>query len=65
MRVSVDTELCCGSGQCVLAVPEVFDQRDEDGIVRLLQEHPAGELHEEVRTAAAVCPAGAIAVHEE
>ncbi|MEU6172631.1 ferredoxin [Streptantibioticus parmotrematis] len=64
MRVSVDTEMCCGSGQCVLAVPEVFDQREEDGIVRLLDEHPDGEHHEDVRAAAAVCPAGAITVHE-
>ncbi len=64
MRVSVDTGLCCGSGQCVLAVPEVFDQRDEDGIVQLLEERPTADLHEEIRTAAAVCPSGAIQVHE-
>jgi ferredoxin len=65
MRVSVDTDLCCGAGQCVLAVPEVFDQRDEDGIVLLLVERPSEDLHEEVRTASQVCPAGAIRIHEE
>ncbi|MDF3291786.1 MULTISPECIES: ferredoxin [Streptomyces] len=64
MRVSVDTHRCCGSGQCVLAVPDVFDQREEDGIVRLLEQRPPAELHAEVRTAATVCPSGAIEVHE-
>lgn len=65
MRVSVDAGLCCGSGQCVLAVPTVFGQRHEDGVVRLIDERPAVDLHEEVRAAAQLCPAGAIEAHEE
>lgn len=60
MRITVDTDICCGAGQCVLAAPEVFDQREEDGIVVLLTEHPAAELHADVEAAAQVCPAGAI-----
>ncbi len=62
MRVTVDTDKCCGSGQCVLTAPEVFDQRDEDGIVVLLQAEPPTELHDQVRRAAAFCPASAIEV---
>ncbi|MEV6491098.1 ferredoxin [Actinoplanes sp. NPDC051633] len=62
MRVSVDQDRCCGAGQCVMLVPEVFDQRDEDGIVVLLEPSPAPELHDDVRHAAAVCPATAITV---
>ena len=46
----------------MLIVPEVFDQRDEDGIVVLLEPSPAAELHDDVRHAAAVCPAAAITV---
>jgi ferredoxin len=65
MRVTVDTGLCCGSGQCVLAVPEVFDQRDEDGIVRLLDPNPPAAAHPDVRIAAGVCPSGAIQVHDD
>lgn len=62
MRVSVDDEKCCGAGQCVLLAPEVFDQREEDGIVMLLDSSPAPELHSIVEEAASVCPAAAITV---
>lgn len=64
MRVSVDSGRCCGSGQCVLAAPDVFDQNDEDGTVLLLDPHPPAPLQETVRAAAGVCPAAAITVSE-
>ncbi len=60
MKVIVDEAKCCGAGQCVLIAPEVFDQRDEDGIVVLLEPEPAEDQHTAVREAAAVCPAAAI-----
>ncbi|KAA9159589.1 ferredoxin [Amycolatopsis acidicola] len=60
MKISVEQDLCVAAGQCAAAAPDVFDQRDEDGIVVLLApEAPAG-AEEGVRTAAAVCPAQAI-----
>ncbi|WAL69335.1 ferredoxin [Amycolatopsis cynarae] len=65
MKVTVDEEKCCGAGQCVLLAPEVFDQRDEDGIVILLDAGPAPALHPAVREAASVCPAAAIALSED
>jgi ferredoxin len=64
MRVEVDQLKCVASGQCVMAAPEVFDQRDEDGVAVLLDDHPASELHEGVREAAAICPAAAIRLGE-
>ncbi|NUW46963.1 ferredoxin [Nonomuraea rhodomycinica] len=64
MKVVVDEDKCCGAGQCVLIAPEVFDQREDDGIVVLLEPEPAVELHGQVREAAAVCPAAAIEVVE-
>ncbi|MDT7803871.1 MAG: hypothetical protein QOI78_7304 [Actinomycetota bacterium] len=64
MNITVDEEKCCGAGQCVLAAPDVFDQRDEDGIVVLLDATPPSEQHAAVREAAAVCPAVAIDVQE-
>ncbi|MBF8184835.1 ferredoxin [Nonomuraea sp. K274] len=64
MKVTVDDVKCCGAGQCVLIAPEVFDQRDEDGIVILLEPEPAQDRHVAVREAAAVCPAAAIEVSE-
>jgi ferredoxin len=62
MQISIEFDKCCGAGQCVLAAPEVFDQRDEDGIVVLLDPDPPAEQYENVQQAAAVCPAVAIQV---
>ena len=64
MKVVVDEEKCCAGGQCVLAAPDVFDQRDEDGVVVLLNANPPLELLEGVREAALICPAAAITVEE-
>ncbi|WP_435110925.1 ferredoxin [Nocardiopsis synnemataformans] len=64
MKVEVDVPKCVAAGQCVLIAPEVFDQRDEDGMVVLLDETPAPELHEAVRESAMVCPAAAIHLAE-
>ncbi|PVE09850.1 ferredoxin [Streptomyces scopuliridis] len=60
MKVTVDEDKCCGAGQCVLLAPEVFDQRDDDGIVVLLDAEPREPLQASVREAADVCPAAAI-----
>ncbi|MEU6130066.1 ferredoxin [Saccharopolyspora sp. NPDC047091] len=62
MEITIDEDGCCGAGQCVLTAPEVFDQRDEDGVVVLLDAAPPPEVHEAVRQAAAVCPAAVIRV---
>ncbi|WP_042387357.1 ferredoxin [Streptacidiphilus melanogenes] len=64
MRVSVDPDRCCSSGQCVAAVPEVFDQSEDDGVVLLVLPLPPAELRSAVRTAAAICPGRAISVQE-
>ncbi|GAA3432858.1 ferredoxin [Kutzneria kofuensis] len=64
MKVVIDQDKCVGAGQCVLLAPDVFDQRDEDGVVVLLQEFPPAELHDDVRLAARVCPALAIELAE-
>ncbi|OON82783.1 ferredoxin [Streptomyces tsukubensis] len=64
MKITVEEDKCCGAGQCVLVAPEVFDQRDDDGIVVVLHQTPPQEQYENVREAAAVCPAAAIEVHE-
>jgi ferredoxin len=64
MKVIVDEAKCCGAGQCVLIAPEVFDQRDDDGIVILLEPEPGADQHAVVREAAVVCPGAAIEVTE-
>jgi ferredoxin len=64
MKVTVDQDKCIASGQCVLAVPDVFDQREEDGVVVLLNPSPPADLAEDVRQAAARCPSRAITAEE-
>lgn len=64
MKVTIDQDRCVASGSCVTAAEAVFDQRDEDGIVVLLNPDPPADLAAEVREAAAVCPAAAINIQE-
>ena len=60
----VDQDVCLASGQCVLAAVDVFDQRDEDGVVILRDPRPPAHMARDVRAAAAGCPALAITVEE-
>lgn len=60
MKVTVEEDKCVACGQCVLIAPDVFDQREEDGIVVLLAEAPGPDLHEAVRESVLACPAAAI-----
>ena len=55
MKVEVDQDACVGSGQCLLTAPDVFDQRDEDAIVELLDAEPPAAQHQVVRHAATGC----------
>ncbi|MEU1167668.1 ferredoxin [Streptomyces sp. NPDC048278] len=65
MHVELDEPKCVASGQCVLVAPEVFDQRDEDGIAFVIDENPAEEALDDVREAVAICPAAAIRLAEK
>ncbi|GHE70125.1 ferredoxin [Streptomyces longispororuber] len=60
MHITVDEQSCVGAGQCVLSVPEVFDQDERTGRVVLLAERPPATLHGDVLEAARACPAQAI-----
>lgn len=64
MRVAVDEDRCIAAGQCAALAPHTFDQRDEDGVVVLLDEKPPEANREAVRAAATACPARAIALEE-
>ena len=61
MKVITDREVCVGAGQCVLTVSEVFAQSDEDGRVVVLHQ-PKPDEEESARTAALICPSGAITI---
>ncbi|MFT4043362.1 MAG: ferredoxin [Gordonia sp. (in: high G+C Gram-positive bacteria)] len=64
MRIVINEDKCVAAGQCVAAAADVFDQRDEDGIAFLVNENPPQAEADNVRHAAAVCPAMAIEVEE-
>ena len=62
MKVTVDQHKCVSSGNCALALPVVFDQREDDGVVVLLDESPPDSLAAELAEAEDMCPAQAILV---
>lgn len=62
IRVQIDQDRCVGGGQCVMAAPDVFDQRDEDGVAILLDANPPMDQLDIVRRAELLCPAAAIRV---
>ncbi|WP_344344436.1 ferredoxin [Kitasatospora putterlickiae] len=65
MQVNVERDRCCSSGQCVMTVPEIFEQDDRDSLVALRQVVVPAGLLADVRLAADLCPGGAITVSED
>ena len=64
MKVEIYEDKCVGAGQCAALAPEVFDQRDDDGVVIVLDDNPPQDLHDNTRRAAAACPALAIVLKD-
>ena len=56
MKVTVDQDKCVSSGMCVMNAGEIFDQRDDDGVVVLLSHEPGPVQAEETRKAARGVP---------
>jgi ferredoxin len=63
IKVSIDTDVCIGAGQCALAAPNVFTQ-DDDGFSTLLPGLEDGTDDLMAREAVRACPVGAIKVSE-
>ncbi|MBM3598376.1 MAG: ferredoxin [Alphaproteobacteria bacterium] len=61
-RIRIDESICIGAGRCVDLAPELFDQRENDGIVVLLQAEPDQALYDKAVRAAAQCPARVIVI---
>lgn len=64
MKITVNQDKCVSSGQCVLNAGALFDQRDEDGVVVLLEPSPGPDQSDNARRAAAACPALAIEIQD-
>ncbi|MFC8592274.1 ferredoxin [Streptomyces atroolivaceus] len=65
MYIEFDEPKCVAAGQCAMVAPDIFDQRDDDGVAIVLESSPGPEHHDEVREAAAVCPAAALRLVEQ
>jgi ferredoxin len=64
MRVRVDRDLCEANAVCAGLVPQVFEVDDEDNLVILTPEVPAG-LAGQVRHAVQSCPKTALSLEDE
>ena len=65
MKVIAFRNRCIASGACVLATSQVFDQRESDGVVEILQERPSLEQLRKIQQAVAACPSQVFVVEEE
>lgn len=65
MRVVADLDVCIGAGVCVMTAPKVFDQGEDDGLVRLLVDPVPVEEERVVREAVDLCPSAALEIVEQ
>ncbi len=64
MKIKADTGRCIGAGMCVLTLPQVFDQSEDDGTVVVLDAEPSADVAPSVNRAVQLCPSGALSVEE-
>jgi ferredoxin len=64
MKVRVDQHNCIGAGNCAQLAPQIFGQREDDGVVILLTDSPDAGQEANLAKAVKICPAQAISVSE-
>jgi ferredoxin len=64
-HIRVDLDKCIAAGQCVRAAPTLFAQRDEDGVVVVLDANPSTDLEWAATEAAHLCPAHVIVIEPD
>jgi ferredoxin len=63
MKVTVDEDKCCGFAACLSIAPDMFDM-DSQNVAFVLQNDPADDQFEAIRSAASACPTSAILIEE-
>ncbi|MEV5241236.1 ferredoxin [Streptomyces cinnamoneus] len=63
MRISIDSDVCIGSGMCALTAPDVFTQ-DDDGFGVVLPGKEDGAGNPLVKEAVRGCPVQAVSADE-
>ncbi|HUI02087.1 MAG TPA: ferredoxin [Acidimicrobiales bacterium] len=64
MKVVVDRDLCQGHGVCESEAPAVFAV-SKQGVLQILDEHPAEDRRAQVETAVSFCPTHALRIEED
>jgi ferredoxin len=65
MKVVVNYDLCESNARCMKVAPTVFEVRDEDDKMYIINEHPGEELREAVESAVRLCPKQALSIEED
>jgi len=65
MRVTVDEHRCIASGLCTMTLPEIFQQRTDDGVSLVVRPVVPEDSRDEVADAAGVCPGRAITIEND
>ncbi|WP_422768917.1 ferredoxin [Plantactinospora sp. WMMC1484] len=63
MRITADYDRCEAHGECVKAVPEAFEIRDDD-MMYILQERPPEQLRQRLESAVIRCPMQALSLQD-
>jgi len=62
MKVIVESSRCELHGECVMAVPEVFEIEDDKDVVTLINPEPGEHLRSKLEDAVLMCPVAAISL---
>jgi ferredoxin len=63
--IRVERGRCVASSNCVMQMPDVFTQDDEEGLVEVIDETGAGRTVDAAREVSYSCPAQAIEVIDD
>ncbi|HEX4248250.1 MAG TPA: ferredoxin [Pseudonocardia sp.] len=64
MRIVVDRDKCTGLGMCEAEAPDLFEVQD-DGTLKVLDEHPDADQREAAEAAVMSCPTEALTLVED
>lgn len=65
MKVVVNYDLCESNARCMKVAPEVFEVRDEDDKMYILDERPGPEHRQNVEAAVRLCPKQALSIVDD